>query len=97
MSDLVKNHIFGFPIRQHICLQVKGAMYGCISGLCQSLPELCENYVSKMAPIVFHNLDEKDPVICANLWEATLSLVNYLPVSFSAEVGVFDLHYEEKK
>lgn len=60
-------------------------MYGCISGLCQSQPELCENYVSKMAPLVLHNLDEKDPVICANLWEAVLSLVNYLPVRFVLE------------
>ena len=56
-------------------------MYGCVSGLCQFQPELCENYVSKMAPLVFHNLDEKDPLIISNLWEAVLSLVNYLPVS----------------
>ena len=57
-------------------------MYGCISGLCQSQPELCENYVNKMAPLVLHSLDEKDPVISGNLWEAALSLVNYLPVSY---------------
>ena len=65
---------------QFFCLQVKGAIYGCISGLCQSQPEVCGHYVNKMAPLVLHNLDEKDPVIISNLWEAALSLVNYLPV-----------------
>lgn len=57
---------------------VKGAMYSFLAGLCQLMPEVGLMYSSKISPLVLHNLDETDPVICTHLWEACLAVVSYL-------------------
>ncbi|XP_033741541.1 E3 ubiquitin-protein ligase listerin-like [Pecten maximus] len=58
---------------------IKAAFYSFLASICQIQPELSALYSSKMATLVLHNVDEKDPVICAPVWEAVLSLINYLP------------------
>lgn len=60
--------------------KVKGAMYTMLAGLCQMLPDLATSYSSKISPLVLHNLDDNDPAICPNLWEATLSVVSCIQV-----------------
>lgn len=58
---------------------IKAAFYSFLASICQIQPELSALYSSKMTPLILHNLDEKDPVICPTVWEATLSLINYVP------------------
>ncbi|XP_021346788.1 E3 ubiquitin-protein ligase listerin-like, partial [Mizuhopecten yessoensis] len=58
---------------------IKAALYSFLASICQVQPELSALYSSKMTPLVLHNLDEKDPVICPAVWDATLSLINYVP------------------
>ncbi|XP_052810138.1 E3 ubiquitin-protein ligase listerin-like [Mya arenaria] len=57
---------------------VRGGLYSLLAGLCQVVPELCALYVSKITSLVLHNLDETDPTVYPNLWEAALSLANYV-------------------
>ncbi|KAH3724799.1 E3 ubiquitin-protein ligase listerin-like [Dreissena polymorpha] len=57
---------------------VKGAMYSFLACLCQSLPELSTLYVGKITPLVLHNLEEPDSGVYPAVWEAALSLVNYV-------------------
>ncbi|KAL3881947.1 hypothetical protein ACJMK2_028330 [Sinanodonta woodiana] len=57
---------------------VKAAMFAFLASLCQTHPELSARYATQMVPPVFHNIDEKDPVICSSLWEAALSIANHI-------------------
>jgi len=63
-----------------LVFQVRGGHYFLLAGLCQLLPELSTLYVNKITTLVLHNLDEEDPAVYTNLWEAVLSLVNYVEV-----------------
>lgn len=63
-----------------LVFQVRGGHYFLLAGLCQLLPELSTLYVNKITSLVLHNLDEEDPAVYTNLWEAVLSLVNYVEV-----------------
>lgn len=56
-------------------------MYSMVAGLCQMMPEIASTYASKIAPLVLHNLDDTDAATCPSLWEATLSVVNYVQVT----------------
>ncbi|KAK3592614.1 hypothetical protein CHS0354_008149 [Potamilus streckersoni] len=57
---------------------VKAAMFAFLASLCQTHQELSASYAVQMVPPVFHNIDEKDPVICSSLWEAALSIANHI-------------------
>ncbi|XP_060079662.1 E3 ubiquitin-protein ligase listerin-like [Ylistrum balloti] len=58
---------------------IKAAFYSFLACICQVQPELSALYSSKSTPLILHNLDEKDPVICPAVWEATLSLISHVP------------------
>lgn len=58
-------------------------MYFLLAGLCQMLPDIASSYVTKISPLVLHNLDDNDAAICPHLWEAVLSVVNSLEVCLS--------------
>ena len=62
-------------------IQIKAAMYTFLAGLCQTMPDVAEEFSKKLSPFILNNIDERDPVICPAVWEAVLSLANYVKVS----------------
>ncbi|KAK3098056.1 hypothetical protein FSP39_015648 [Pinctada imbricata] len=59
-------------------LSVRAGMFNFLAGVCQSCPDIANQHSKKISPYILHNLDEKDPVICPAVWEAALSLVNFV-------------------
>ncbi|XP_067676040.1 E3 ubiquitin-protein ligase listerin-like [Haliotis asinina] len=62
---------------------IKSAQYSFCASLCQMLPNVAQEYITKLSPLILHNIDSSDPVICSALWEAVLSLVKFLPDSWN--------------
>ncbi|XP_041350967.1 E3 ubiquitin-protein ligase listerin-like [Gigantopelta aegis] len=57
---------------------IKSGMFSFCASLCQTCPDVAKEYVTKIAPFVLNSLDITDPVIISSLWEAILSVVNYI-------------------
>ncbi|VDI80484.1 Hypothetical predicted protein, partial [Mytilus galloprovincialis] len=57
---------------------IKAAMYTFLAGLCQTMPDVAQEFSKKLSPFILNNIDERDPVICPAVWEAVLSLVNFV-------------------
>ncbi|XP_046570913.1 LOW QUALITY PROTEIN: E3 ubiquitin-protein ligase listerin-like [Haliotis rubra] len=62
---------------------IKSAQYSFCASLCQILPNVAQEYITKLSPLILHNIDSSDPVLCSALWEAVLSLVKFLPDSWN--------------
>ncbi|XP_076078517.1 E3 ubiquitin-protein ligase listerin-like isoform X2 [Mytilus galloprovincialis] len=57
---------------------IKAAMYTFLAGMCQTMPDVAQEFSKKLSPFILNNIDERDPVICPAVWEAVLSLVNFV-------------------
>jgi hypothetical protein len=55
-------------------------MYTFLAGLCQTIPDVAQEFSKKISPFILNNIDERDPVICPAVWESVLSLVNFVTV-----------------
>lgn len=60
--------------------QVKSAMYTFLAGVCQTIPGVAQEFSKKLSPFILNSIDDKDPVVCPAVWEAVLSLVNFVQV-----------------
>ena len=63
-----------------VILQIKSSFYSMLAALCQSNPELAREFADTICPVVLHNLDESDPLISPNLWEAVLYTITTIQV-----------------
>lgn len=61
-------------------LQIRSSMYALISAYCQTNPGVAVEYTEKICPLVLHNLDESEPLICPRLWEAVLYTIKTIEV-----------------
>lgn len=61
--------------------QIKAAHYSVLAIVCEVQPELANEFADKLCPLVLHNLDESDPIICRALWEAVLHTLATVEVS----------------
>ncbi|XP_077977369.1 E3 ubiquitin-protein ligase listerin-like isoform X1 [Glandiceps talaboti] len=55
---------------------IRGAFFSAISAMCQAIPQVVDNYASKLCPAVLGNIDDTDPAVCQTLWEAVLYVVS---------------------
>ncbi len=51
-----------------------------MGSLCRTHPDVVRDVADKLCPLVLHNLDETDPVVCPALWEAVLYMVTAIEV-----------------
>ena len=61
--------------------QVRSGMYWFLGSLCQVVPELAQEYVRKLSPLVLSSIDILEPGLTGAVWDAVLSLVKFVPVS----------------
>ncbi|XP_074644451.1 E3 ubiquitin-protein ligase listerin-like [Tubulanus polymorphus] len=59
--------------------QIRSAFYAVLSALCQTNPELSVKYGKELSTLTLHNLDEVDPCVCGQLWDAILHIVSTIP------------------
>lgn len=64
-------------------ITIKAAMYTFLAGLCQTMPDVAQEFSKKISPFILNSIDERDPVICPAVWESVLSLVNYVKECWS--------------
>ncbi|XP_052088236.1 E3 ubiquitin-protein ligase listerin-like [Mytilus californianus] len=77
MQNLLKDGKFWKHGKSTIT-SIKAAMYTFLAGLCQTMPDVAQEFSKKLSPFILNNIDERDPVICPAVWEAVLSLVNFV-------------------
>ena len=51
---------------------VRASFYSALSACCKFHPEVVSEYAAEVCPLVFHNLNETDPVIGPSVWEIAL-------------------------
>ena len=62
-------------------LQVRRCWFGLVSALCARRPLLVESAAGRLAPAVLHALQETDPAVVTDTWDATISLASTVKVS----------------
>lgn len=77
MDNLLKDPKFWKHGKSQV-ISVRAAVYSCLAGLCQTLPDIATQHSKKVSTHILHNIDETDAVICPCVWESALSLVSYV-------------------
>lgn len=56
-------------------------MFSTVSIACESLPSMMLSLSSQASPVVLSALDDSDPAVCQQLWNAVLSVLKNITVS----------------
>lgn len=56
-------------------------MFSTVSIACEALPPMMLSLSSKASPAVLSALDDSDPTVCQQLWNAVLSVLKNITVS----------------
>lgn len=57
-------------------------MFSTVSIACESLPSMMLSLSSQASPAVLSALDDSDPAVCQQLWNAVLSVLKNITVSY---------------
>ena len=55
-------------------------MFSMVSIACESLPSMMSSLSSQVSPAVLSALDDSDPAVCQQLWNAVLSILKNITV-----------------
>ncbi|KAK7480178.1 hypothetical protein BaRGS_00028563 [Batillaria attramentaria] len=82
----VKGHMRGllndgkfWKLSKSAVLTVRSGMFWFTGSLCQAIPDVAQECVSKLSPLILGSIDSSEPGMIGAVWDAVLSLVRYLP------------------
>lgn len=84
--ESIQGHVRGllndgkfWKLSKSTVLTVRSGQFWFVGSLCQAMPDVAQEYVGKLSPLVLGSIDTSEPGMIAAVWDAVLSLVKYLP------------------
>ncbi|KAJ8027197.1 E3 ubiquitin-protein ligase listerin [Holothuria leucospilota] len=59
---------------------IRSAFFAVLKGLCERFPSVTEDCLSKLSSLALGSLDETDPNVVSNIWQAILVLISRYPM-----------------